>query len=237
MTNKECLEEFDVFYNSITSFQAPGLNEYEKSVFLNQAQEDILTSYISAEKNKVQKGYDDNTRRQISFSNLIQNETHSNADFKVKDQFDTDVNGRTVKLGDDVFSIIYDTVTTDKGVYQVIPVKHSELIRLMSRPYRFPLKRQAWRVTADSENAYRIIIGNGQELKSYNVTYIKKPTPIDLEGESDAQFSELDTIIHRDILKRAVELAKAAYLGDINTQLALGNASQTDLGIIPPNKE
>ena len=33
MNNTEFSNQFDVFYNNITSNQAPGLNEYEKSVF------------------------------------------------------------------------------------------------------------------------------------------------------------------------------------------------------------
>lgn len=37
MTLQEFSDEFDVLYNNITSNQAPGLNEYEKSVFLTKA--------------------------------------------------------------------------------------------------------------------------------------------------------------------------------------------------------
>ena len=42
MTNEEFNNEFDVLYNNITSNQAPGLDEYEKSVFLTKAQDDIV---------------------------------------------------------------------------------------------------------------------------------------------------------------------------------------------------
>lgn len=57
MTTEEFSIEFDLLYNNITSNQAPGLNLYEKSVFLTQAQEDICkelyegssTSFESAE--------------------------------------------------------------------------------------------------------------------------------------------------------------------------------------------
>ena len=36
--------EFDVLYNNIMSNAAPGLNEYEKSIFLTQAQEEFVIS-------------------------------------------------------------------------------------------------------------------------------------------------------------------------------------------------
>ena len=37
MTTQEFSLEFDILYNNITSNQAPGLTEYEKSVFLTKA--------------------------------------------------------------------------------------------------------------------------------------------------------------------------------------------------------
>jgi hypothetical protein len=37
MTTTEFSNEFDILYNSITSNMAPGLDEYEKSVFLTRA--------------------------------------------------------------------------------------------------------------------------------------------------------------------------------------------------------
>lgn len=37
MTLQEFSDEFDVLYNNIMSNQAPGLDEYEKSVFLTKA--------------------------------------------------------------------------------------------------------------------------------------------------------------------------------------------------------
>lgn len=57
MTTEEFNREFDILYNNIMSNQAPGLNLYEKSLFLTQAQEDIVkelysgssTSFESAE--------------------------------------------------------------------------------------------------------------------------------------------------------------------------------------------
>ena len=44
--------EFDVLYNNITSNQAPGLDEYEKSVFLTKAQDEIVKSYFDPRLNK-----------------------------------------------------------------------------------------------------------------------------------------------------------------------------------------
>ena len=47
MTTQEFSNEFDVLYNNIMSNQAPGLDEYEKSVFLTKAQLEILKNYFN----------------------------------------------------------------------------------------------------------------------------------------------------------------------------------------------
>lgn len=77
--------------------------------------------------------------------------------------------------------------------------------------------------------------------------YVKKPKPIILDDISDMGVTidgidkitecELAEELHSEILQRAVELAKSAYSGDLNTTLAIGNASATNIGIIPSNNK
>lgn len=69
--SQEWLDQFDVLYNNITSNQAPGLDVYEKSVFLTKAQEQIIKSYFNPKENKVGEGFDDSEKRQIDFSMLM----------------------------------------------------------------------------------------------------------------------------------------------------------------------
>ena len=45
--NQEFNNEFDILYNNIASNQAPGLDIYEKSVFLTNAQEEVVLSIYS----------------------------------------------------------------------------------------------------------------------------------------------------------------------------------------------
>ena len=47
MTTQEFSLEFDLMYNNISSNQAPGLSEYEKSLFLTQAQEALVLDIYS----------------------------------------------------------------------------------------------------------------------------------------------------------------------------------------------
>ena len=74
MTLKEFSDQFDILYNSISSNQAPGLDEYEKSIFLTKAQEEIVKAYFYPITNKLQAGFDGNEKRQIDFSMLVKTE-------------------------------------------------------------------------------------------------------------------------------------------------------------------
>ncbi len=75
MTNEEFSNEFDVLYNSITSNQAPGLDEYEKSVFLTKAQSEILREYFNSRVDGTNGGFDGSQKRQYDFSFLIRTTT------------------------------------------------------------------------------------------------------------------------------------------------------------------
>jgi hypothetical protein len=73
MTITEFSEQFDVLFNNITSNQAPGLNEYEKSVYLTKAEKEIVKNYFSSNSkgNTLGQGFDDSAKRQADFSVLM----------------------------------------------------------------------------------------------------------------------------------------------------------------------
>ena len=73
MTAAEFSQEFDILYNNIASNQAPGLTEYEKSVFLTKAQDEIIKNYFTGKPNgnKYQEGIEDSSKRYSDFSCLI----------------------------------------------------------------------------------------------------------------------------------------------------------------------
>ena len=91
------------------------------------------------------------------------------------------------------------------------------------------------------------IIGAFRGDLTYQIRYVKRPKPIILEDlskyTSDLSIDgiktitecELPTELHQEILQRAVELAKAAYIGDLSSTVGIGNLSSTNIGIIPSN--
>lgn len=247
MTNQEFSDEFDVLYNNITSNQAPGLDEYEKSVFLTKAQDEIVKAYFNPRLNKPQQGFDDTERRQIDFSML----TKIKEDLTLESAlFDTHSNSKAVDVPTDALMIINEMVTVTRGsipevTLQVLPIQYTEYTRLMSKPFKRPLKWQAWRlINSNTATKGDIVVGNNDTITKYIVRYVKRPRAIILttlegvtiDGVNAQQTCELDPILHHEILQRAVELAKAAYTGDLSSQIALGQSSETEKGIVAQSR-
>ena len=156
MTTTEFSNQFDLLFNNISSNQAPGLNEYEKSVFLTKAQDEIVKNYFQAESNgnTVKKGFDDTAIRQMNFSDLIMSKTLE----EENEEPDVDPRALVYKIAKDdrVYIIINESLylmannkdgkLEVKGIRQVVPIKYTEYMRLMSKPFKEPLKNMAWRI-------------------------------------------------------------------------------------------
>ena len=155
MTTTEFSNQFDLLFNNISSNQAPGLNEYEKSVFLTKAQDEIVKNYFQAESNgnTVKKGFDDSAIRQMDFSDLIMSKTLT----EENEEPDVDPRALVYKISKDdrVYIIINESLylmantgggLKVNGIRQVIPIKYTEYMRLMSKPFKEPLKNTAWRI-------------------------------------------------------------------------------------------
>ncbi len=242
MTTKEFSEQFDVLYNNIASNKAPGLDEYEKSVFLTKAQNEIINNYFNPKGNKYQEGFDDSLKRQIDFSNLVT--VKEPTVFTDSSYVKFDDRSILYTLPSDILFIINETaINTINGLdrlISIIPISFAEYSRYLSRPYKQPYKNQGWRLLQRSASTQvaEIIVKTDSTLSDYKLRYIKKPNPIiliDLEdsygdlkidGKQEVTECELHESIHEEILQRAVELAKASYIGDINSTVELGQRSE-----------
>lgn len=159
MTTQEFSNEFDVLYNNIMSNQAPGLDEYEKSIFLTKAQEELVRDYFNSRNVKNAQGFDDSQKRQYDFSTLLSGaELYDCADniralaasrlIAFNPVFDN--RSRVYLAPSDLFLVINESIEDSaKRRYSVLPISYDEYNRLMSKPYGFPLKRQAWRIISD----------------------------------------------------------------------------------------
>lgn len=244
MTTQEFSNAFDTLLNSYNAQASFGegtaktdivLDEYEKSVFLTQAQDIIVKSYFSSNTNPQGEGIDDSTRRQVDFSGLIEV-----AKPTVSTQTAFDPRGKMYKLPDKVLIVLNERLQVTKSGktknYVVVPISYSEYDRIMARAYAQPLKKQCWRlfkgasVSSGASPSYDIhseiipiegSIGTGSNDKvEYVIRYIRRPQPIvltslsmtnqeslDIDGVTDVTECELNPILHVDILNKAFELA------------------------------
>lgn len=250
MNNLELSNEFDVMYNNIMGGEnvAPGLDEYEKSVFLTKAQNQIVKDYFNPRLNKPMQGFDGSEVRQIDFSMIMRVApitSFTNA------QLDNRNNSKRAEMPEGILAVVNEFVDVQrdgKAVrLSVYPIEYTEYARLMSKPYKRPVHYQAWRIVDSTNNKKEaeFIVGTNDTIQKYTIRYVKTPRAIilqdldgdvSLDGVQTAQECELDPMIHHEILQRAVELAKAAYVGDLSSQIALGQSSQTEIGVVAQSR-
>lgn len=182
MTTQEFSNEFDVLYNNIMSNQAPGLDEYEKSIFLTKAQEELVRDYFNSRNVKNAQGFDDNQKRQYDFSTLLSSIT-------LPDFIDTlralsvlnlavhdtifDSRAKIYIAPSDLFLVINESIEDSaKRRYSVLPISYDEYNRLMLKPYGFPLKRQAWRIISNRTSS--LVGWGGKQVDSATFLFKSK---------------------------------------------------------------
>lgn len=155
MTTEEFSNEFDVLYNNISNNMAPGVNEYEKSVFLTKAQSEIIKAYFNTSSNKIRVGFDASERRQYDFSILLRTASLFNIN-TVKERVTTlekiDKRSQVFLFPEDYFLSVNEVISDANQFYSVLPITYTEYQRMMTKPYPYPPKRMAWRIISDKKN-------------------------------------------------------------------------------------
>lgn len=173
MTIIEFSNQFDILYNNITSNQAPGLNEYEKSVFLTKAQDEIVKNYFEASSlgNTVKKGFDDTILRQMDFSSLMTTKEYQDGIIG-ESTLDPRAIVYDIPENDNVYIVINESLHlmddngVVKGVRQVVPLSYLEYSRLMLKPFKQPVKNQAWRLITSGKRGELNKIDNNSTVKT-----------------------------------------------------------------------
>lgn len=227
MTCEEFSLEFDLLYNNIMSNKAPGLSEYEKSLFLTQAQESIVLDIYSGK-------YGDSferTEETTSYLNqLLKQRTYNNGEFAEGNKLDT--RSVFVTLPEDIWFKTGETATIMDDSYKcqvdglrevmVFPVTQDTLVRTKRSPFRGPNERRILRLDS-GKNQVELI--SNYEIFTYTVRYLSRPEPIILKelpqgltigGKSSPQTCLLNTAIHKAILSKAVLIAKSSWESENN---------------------
>lgn len=71
MTVAEFSQEFDIQYDNISTNSAPGLDLYEKSVYLTRAQLELVKNHFNPNGNKYKEGFEGDSKRRVDLEELI----------------------------------------------------------------------------------------------------------------------------------------------------------------------
>lgn len=232
MTVDEFSSTFDVLFNNVASNRAPGLDKYEKSVFLTKAEEEFVISlYNGTNPRGISFEGVEEFRRYLSpLIHEIELTPIANTsgmpiglDGKKKTTFFTLPDG-SVENKPAVWFITYESAVLDSadrpcagiGSLQVTPVRQDEYHKLRNNPFRGANNRRALRLDLP-DNMVEII--SQYTVTKYYIRYLRKPQPIILEdlddgltvnGISEETECELPEALHQPILDLAVKMAVQA---------------------------
>lgn len=218
MTCEEFSREFDILYNNIMSNQAPGLNEYEKSVFLTQAQEQVIREIYNGKQ-----GFSFEVTEEMTayIKSLV-----TQVEITAKDTTKAGINKNSVffTLPDDLLFITYESaVYEDESLCggdqeaTIVPITQDSYSKTIRDPFRGPNINRVLRLSMGNQ----VELISNYDIKSYKVRYIAKPVPIVLADLSAYGVSidnvdsttecSLHSMMHRPILIQATQTAKMVW--------------------------
>lgn len=245
MTTTEFSNEFDILYDNLATKGAPGIDLYEKSVYLTKAQLELIKNYYTNKSNKQQEGFERSEKRRIDLKELIRDHK-SNLSISSVDNISPF--SQFFRIPSDTFLILQEQATFVKDescnngkTVKVEPKTHDEYNIQINNPFRKPENNSAWRIDYYSHQGgtRNVELISPNKISQYHLRYIKYPNPIilfplnegdftgmdlSIDGQVNEQTCMLNQEIHREILDRAVELATRDY-----RENSLQNKIQTNL--------
>lgn len=204
MTTTELSEEFDILYNNIISNQAPGLSEYEKSVFLTQAQEAIITELYNG---NLKDSFESSEAYTRYLSSIVEHKEVDSSELSLGQTLGfPNIESKLYTLDEGVLFIIYEQAIVDGRTAIVVPTSHNEIFNKINNPFKGPNNRRVLRTSCNG--TVELYYNDNNNIDSYVFRYVKKPSNVDL---TDDKGLETPDVLHRTILLRAVQLAKAVW--------------------------
>lgn len=222
MTTEEFSNGFDVLLNSYFNIEEFGktsnplkLDEYEKSVLLTKAQEEIVLEYYTG-KNSFRESFEQTEEIRRYLSTLIKTQVYTEPVDNIKGISD---NSNFYTLPEDLLYITYESVKinskdkcmTDKEL-TVLPITQDTFSKIKNNPFKNYNNRRVLRL--DYQDKVELI--SKYKIKEYLLRYLSKPSPIilvdlsdDLTINNSSKKADclLHPALHESILNRAIELA------------------------------
>ena len=223
----EWSQEFDLMYNNIMSDKAPGLEEYEKSVFLTRAEEAVA---IAVYKGSLGDSFEATEEITDYLATLVEQVTLTSPSNEAIHIVPSSV---VYSLPEDFLFRTYEScgITVDgcgTMTANVIPVTQDEFWRTSRNPFKKQNSSRVLRLAFGksdevddnlSETHYTELVSD-YPVASYTLRYMRKPDPIILEplegglsinGKTEQMTCKMPEALHQTILTEAVKLAKAVW--------------------------
>lgn len=232
----ELSNEFDILSNKFSlenSIPLQMFDEYEKSVFVTMAAEQIVNSILPFyDKNEfVRKALDDLTVSAVMTPESINSGIEGNSIIFLKPS--------------DLLVVVYSKLYSGSKGIMVIPVMDDSRDFNINNPFRMPNADYALRVDNHSGPSIELIVNQSYNSfsVSYKVKYIKKvPAFILAETTFPATIGGVSTnpqasspapleLLHNVILSKAVLLAQASRGADVNTKKFIEDLNLGDIKI------
>jgi hypothetical protein len=213
-TSEDWSLQFDLLYNNISSNQAPGLTEYEKSVFLTQAQEAVI---LDLYKGTLGDSFETTEEVTRYLSSLVKINYPDDDDVKVLQVTKEGMNMSAYILPEDVWFITYQSGRIKVGENTrdviVVPSRQDSLYKDLNNPFKGPNKNKILAISEEGS----IILYSKYPINTFYIKYLKRPNPIvledsELEINGISEFNvEIPESLHNQVLIRAVQMAKAVW--------------------------
>lgn len=228
-TSEEVLRQFNTRYNNINSGAAPGINIFEISQYLTEAQRQIVNEYYGGTIVK-DNSFESIEKVRKNITQLIKPKEY-NLTLSSTPSTDSFL-CYTVKYGNEVWRVVWESVLIEsediclnEKQLKVFPVKHDDLVYTLENPFRRPSDKRVLRLDL---NATHEIISKYTIIK-YMCRVLEHPKPfiigdliqfgnesglsetLTIEGVSTISLCEFDNFVEDIIINRAIELAISDY--------------------------
>ena len=202
-------DRFNLQYNNVFSNQAPGLVDYEISMYLTMAHIEIIDEYSASfalfEKN-----------RSLLTAYIVQ----ENIPGTITTKKDRGIDYQTFEFTENYWKILKEYAITNSNALgiPIKPITYDGFNTMSVNPFKKPNGLKGWRLDINSDgDAARDVkilfkkIGDTDYIKEYDVVYLVTPKSFDLESDVIPNSLDNNPFLCEKIINRACELSVRDY--------------------------
>lgn len=202
-------DRFNLQYNNVFSNQAPGLVDYEISMYLTMAHIEIIDEY-SASFDLFEKN------RSLLTAYIVQ----ENISGTIATTKDRGIDYQTFEFTENYWKILKEYAITNSNALgiPIKPITYDGFNTMSVNPFKKPNGLKGWRLDINSDgDAARDVkilfkkIGDTDYIKEYDVVYLVTPKSFDLESDVIPNSLDNNPFLCEKIINRAVELSVRDY--------------------------